>query len=77
MNSLLEFRWQCTSILNSVIRIEKGKIPQELIPVLTGVFEKVFKENNDMKTETRRMLLKSRTECKAKLKKTSNPLWVR
>ena len=45
------------------------QIPQELIPVLTGVFEKVFKENNDMKTETRRMLLKSQTECNAKLKK--------
>ena len=45
------------------------QIPQELIPVLTGVFEKVFKENNDMKIETRRILLKSQTECNAKLKK--------
>ena len=73
----MSFGGSVLAFLNSVIRIEKGKIPQELIPVLTGVFEKVFKENNDMKTETRRMLLKSRTECKAKLKKTSNPLWVR
>ena len=45
------------------------QIPQELIPVLTGVFEKVFKENNDMKIETRRILLKSQTECNAKLEK--------
>ena len=45
------------------------QIPQELIPVLTGVFEKVYKESNDMKTETRRMLLKRQTECKQKLER--------
>ena len=43
------------------------QIPHELIPVLTGVFEKVFKEHNDMKAETRKMLLKRQTECNNKL----------
>ena len=32
------------------------KIPQELIPVLIDVLKKVFKDNNDTKEETRRML---------------------
>ena len=45
------------------------KIPQELIPVLIDVLRKVFKDNNDTKEETRRMLLKRKTECSKKLEK--------
>ena len=45
------------------------KIPQELIPVLIDVLKKVFKDNNDTKEETRRMLLKRKTECSKKLEK--------
>ena len=49
--------------------LDAYRIPQELIPVLVEVFQKVFKDNNDMKVETRRMLLKRQTECKQKLEK--------
>ena len=65
------------TIFGRVGLLNSYQIQQKLIPIVTGVFEKFFKENSDMNTETRRLLLKSQTECKAKLKKTSNPLWVR
>lgn len=49
--------------------LDAYRIPQELVPVLVEVFQKVFKDNNDMKVETRKMLLKRQTECKQKLEK--------
>lgn len=49
--------------------LDAYRIPLELIPVLVEVFKKVFKENNEMKAETRKILLKHQTECKQKLEK--------
>ena len=46
--------------------LDSYHIPQELIPVLSDVFQKVFRENNGLRDETRKMLLKRQTECKNK-----------
>ena len=49
--------------------LDAYSVPLELIPVLVEVFQKVFKDNNDMKAETRKIFLKRQTECKQKLEK--------
>ena len=47
--------------------LNEYNIPDELIPILTDVLRKVFEEYNQSKGETKKVLLKRKTECENRI----------